>query len=397
MKKTWIGFAIACIIAIMCACGGNNNSNNHSEGTKFNPVSTSDSEDADREAKLAAKRTAYQSKSSEYAEMLEFEGKIKLTALVPEEDGLSTSEMKLIESKLIQMSTANGVGGLGGSPRFVLAPEVTVLSKDVTSTAPPKHLLNYDITFYVADIVSGTVFATENIQIKGVGESDARAFIAAFKNLNVKDARFQKFIKTAQEKILAYYKAHGGDFLKEADMLAAKGDYAQALAVLASIPTEAEPYYAEAVKKAEKYFQKYLDDECGVALAMMKSSLGGSFSGEFNETAMNYYAMIPAKGSCKAEADAVYKQYMDGLDAEKRHNWEREEKEWQSQMKQQDADNAFRAQKEELKARVEISANECLLDKYKKDANYNKLPWIRKVTHLGDRDPFDGYKPKKGC
>ena len=66
-------------------------------------------------------------------------------------------------------------------------------------------------------------------------------------------------------------------------------------------------------------------------------------------------------------------------------------------MAQQNADNAFRAQEAELKARVEMSANDCLLDKYKKDAGYNKLPWIRKVFHLGDLDPFDGYKPKKGC
>lgn len=395
MKKIWIGVAVACITVIMCACVGNNNS--QSEDAKLKSVSTSDSKDAEREAKLAAKRAAYQSKSSVYAEMLEFEGKIKLTVLVPEEEGLSTSEMKLIESKLIQMATANGVGGLGGSPRFVLAPEVTVLSKDVTSTAPSKHILNYDITFYVADIISGTVFASENIQIKGVGESDARAFISAFKSLNVKEARFQKFIKTAQEKILAYYKVHGGDFIKEADMLAAKGEYAQAIAVLASIPTEAEPYYTEAVMKTEKYFQLFLDDECGVPLAMMKSSLGGTFTGEFNETAMNYYAMIPAKSSCKAEADAVYKQYMDGLDAEKRYNWEQKEKVWQSKMKQQDADNAFRAQKEELKARVEMSANDCLLDKYKRDASYSRLPWIRKVIHRGDKDPYDGYKPKSGC
>lgn len=389
MKKIWILLLTACILATFCSC--------NSSGTKFNPASDNDSADADRETKLAEKRTAYQSKSSEFAEMLEFEGKIKLTVLIPDEEGLSTSEMKLIESKLIQMATANGVGGLGGSPRFVLAPEVTILSKDVTSTAPPKHLINYDITFYVADIVSGTVFATENIQIKGIGESDTRAFINAFKSLNVKDTKFQKMIQTAQEKLLTYYKTHGGEFIKEANMLAAQGDYAQALAVLSSIPTEAEPYYDEAIKLSENYFQKCLDDDCGIALAMMKSALGKTFSGEFNETAMNYYAMIPAKGGCKTEADAVYQQYIAGLDAEKKHNWEKEEKEWQAKMKQQDADNAYRAQKEELKARVEMSANDCLLDKYKNDASYNRLPWIRKVTHLGDKDPFDGYQPKKGC
>ena len=46
--------------------------------------------------------------------------------------------------------TANGIGGLGGNPRYVLAPEVNLLKKEVTSTAPVRHLITYDITFYVA-------------------------------------------------------------------------------------------------------------------------------------------------------------------------------------------------------------------------------------------------------
>ena len=30
-----------------------------------------------------------------------------------------------------------------------------------------------------------------------------------------------------------------------------------------------------------------------------------------------------------------------------------------------------------------------LLKKYKKDHEYDKLPWFRKLVHLGEWDPFD--------
>ena len=45
--------------------------------------------------------------------------------------------------------------------------------------------------------------------------------------------------------------------------------------------------------------------------------------------------------------------------------------------------------KAELEANVAIDGQTELLDKYKKDAEYDKLPWLRKLVHLGEWDPFD--------
>jgi len=78
-------------------------------------------------------------------------------------------------------------------------------------------------------------------------------------------------------------------------------------------------------------------------------------------------------------------------------DWEQSEKEWTQKVNQSNSDNEFRKLQEELKAKIAIEGNVCLLDKYKKDANYNKLPWLRKLIHLGDYDPFDGNKINKNC
>ena len=370
----------------LVACGGNKKPQ---QNIAFNPGASPEQKvDEDREAKIAAKKAAFNAAQDPMENLTAFEGKIKLTVMVPDEN-LSVEAAKQLESKLIQMVTANGIGGLGGNPRYVLAPEVNLLKKEVTSTAPVRHLITYDITFYVADIILGTVFASSNIQATGVGDSETLACLAAFNDLKPTDAKFQQMLSDAQDKIVAYYQEHGTELINEAKMLSAKGDYAEAMALLGSIPTEVGDVYESAILLMDELLPKYLENECGLILSQFQAALGNQKNG-VNKEAMAYYAMIPANSSCKAEADAAYKEYKAQLSAEDQREWDRESAQIQS-------DNEFRKLKTELEAKIQITGNQCLLDKYKKDAAYDRLPWIRKVVHLGDHDPFDGYKPNKDC
>lgn len=385
MKTTKV-VLLSVIAMSLIACGGNKKPQ---QNIAFNPgASPEQVEDADREAKLAAKKAAFNAAQNPMEDLLTFEGKIKLTVMVPDE-GLTTAEAKQLESKMIQMVTANGIGGLGGNPRYVIAPEVNILKKDVTSTAPVRHLIKYDITFYVADIILGTVFGSSNAQVTGVGDSETLAFLAAFNDLKPTDAKFQQMLSDAQGKIVTYYQEHGAELVNEAKMLSAKGDYAEAMALLGSIPSEVGDVYESAIQLMDELLPKYLENECGLILSQFQAALGNQKNG-VNKEAMAYYAMIPANSSCKAEADAAYKEYKAQLSAEDQREWDRESAQIQS-------DNEFRKLKTELEAKIQITGNQCLLDKYKKDAAYNRLPWLRKLVHLGDHDPFDGYKPNKDC
>lgn len=384
MKTTKILLLSALTIALM-ACGNKKPQQN----IAFNPGASPEQKvDEEREAKIAAKKAAFNAAQDPMENLTAFEGKIKLTVMVPDEN-LSFESAKQLESKLIQMVTANGIGGLGGNPRYVLAPEVNLLKKEVTSTAPVRHLITYDITFYVADIILGTVFASSNIQATGVGDSETLAFLAAFNDLRPTDAKFQQMLSDAQDKIVTYYQEHGAELVNEAKMLSSKGDYAEAMALLGSIPAEVGEVYENAIQLMDELLPKYLENECGLILSQFQAALGNQKNG-VNKEAMAYYAMIPANSSCKAEADAAYKEYKAQLSAEDQREWDRESAQIQS-------DNEFRKLKTELEAKIQITGNQCLLDKYKKDAEYNKLPWLRKLVHLGDHDPFDGYKPNKDC
>lgn len=367
------------LAVVLVACGGNKKPQ---QNIAFNPgASPEQKADEERDAKIAAKRAAFNAAQNPMDNLDAFEGKIKLTIMVPDE-GMSIAEAKELESKMIQMVTANGIGGLGGDPRYVIAPEVNILKKEVTSTAPVRHLVTYDITFYVADIVLGTIFSSSNYKVTGVGDSETLAFLAAFKELNPTDVKFQQMLQTAQEKIVSYYQEHGNEIIQQARMLAAQQKYAQSMALLGAIPTEVGDIYEEAIKQMNEILPKYLESECNIALSQFKAALGSQQNG-VNKEAMAYYAMIPANSSCIKEANELLKAYKAQLSAEDARQWERES----AQIK---ADDEYRKLQTELEAKIQITGNKCLMDVYKKEAAYNKLPWIRKMVHLGDHDPFDG-------
>jgi len=164
---------------------------------------------------------------------------------------------------------------------------------------------------------------------------------------------------------------------------------AKAMAMLGSIPAEVGDIYEQAIEEMDKLLPKYLEDECSLVLSQFKAALGTQMNG-VNKEAMVYYAMIPANSPCKEEANEALDAYKAHLSAEDARQWDRESEQIRS-------DNAYRELQEELSAKVQITGNECLMDAYKSQASYNRLPWIRKVFHLGSIDPFDGYSPQRGC
>lgn len=358
---------LSIIASLLTACGSKSASNN----------SSNEMSDEERQARIEEKRREYNGAKSATENLSDYQGKIKLTVLMPSESGLKESDLKKLETKVMQIVTSCGIGGLGGDPRYVFAPIPELKKKDVTSTAPVRYTVDYGITFYVADMVTGTVFGSEEITVKGIGDSDELATINAFDQIKP-DSRFQNMLKDAENKIVTYYQEHGEEFIQEAKMYIAQEKYAQAMAVLGSIPSQATDFYAQAIKMMTEITPLYLAKESNLAMSQMKAALASAENGDFTE-AMQYYALIPNDSPLKAEADKLVSNYK--ADANQKEIAKAEQERFNA----------------ELQAKIQMTANKCLLDKYKKDAAYNRLPWIRKVLYLGDHDPFDGYTPEEGC
>ena len=188
-------------------------------------------------------------------------------------------------------------------------------------------------------------------------------------------------------------------FIQEAEAQAKIRNYDAALTILNNIPPEAKTCYPKMLNKKSEYFQQTLNNNCQSLLASMKAELGKSndpSASGFNESAMAYYQMIDRQSSCYKEAEVIYQSYLKKLNPKGQRDWQFQMQQYQDKIKKLERDDQFRKDssmanfdylkhKDEMMAKAEAEGNKKLLQKYQ----YDELPWLRKVFHLGKYDPFD--------
>ena len=316
-------------------------------------------------------------------------GDIRFTPLVPPYPDLGKEGVVLIENKINSIVSKFGITGNVGNPAFVIIPAINITSKNITATAPTMFANKYDVTFYTANILDGTIFSSASFSFKGVGESPLKAFINGLEGSNIKEQDFIKMLSDGKEKALKYFETNCSSILQEAKNEAAQKNFPQALLILKTIPKEVNCYKSTEVL-IEKYFKSNNAENCSQLLSQMKAELGNeSQIGNFNPTAMSYYAMIPMDAPCYKEAQSTYNSYLKKLDPNVKQKWLNDEREFNLRKDKQENDHTYEMTKAELESKTAIEGQTALLDKYKKDAEYNKLPWLRKLVHLGEWDPFD--------
>jgi hypothetical protein len=324
--------------------------------------------------------------------------KIKLSPYIPDYKGFLEEEKAMLSSRLNSAIAEVGYGGEGSNPRFIIGPAITILSSEVTPGAPTLYSIKYEINFLVADIIDETVFASYTTQFAGVGQSHIKSFINGFNNVNLKTSEFYSFLKKAEQKISEYYSINCEKFLLQADAEIKDRNFDAAYTILKNIPAEAGDCFKKAQAKRELVFKNYIRSNCNDILLKMKGELGkmnDQTGSGFNDEAMAYYSLIDKESPCYSEAEKIYQGYLKGLKPAQKRDWELKIKQMEQQMNYRtdslNATNAFNLKMKELEVQSEIQGNKALLDKYKEDYYYDRLPWLRRIFHLGKLDPFDGY------
>ena len=141
-------------------------------------------------------------------------GRIVLNTFLGKVEGVPEGALKLLNNKLSQIASGNGMGGSQSFPRFVISADIDVLTKDITPTAPPKTALTLGVTLYIGDGIEGTVFASEYLELKGIANNETKAFIQSFRPLNPRNKKFNEFIENGKKKIIEYYNSKCDFILK---------------------------------------------------------------------------------------------------------------------------------------------------------------------------------------
>src|SRR5574344_1750815 len=109
--------------------------------------------------------------------------KIALSSYVAENCGVPVASLKILESKQTNIITTNGFGS-EINQRFILTSRVNILSEDITETTPTMYAYKLSFDLFIGDGLSGTIFASTQVEAKGVGPTKDKAFLQALKALN---------------------------------------------------------------------------------------------------------------------------------------------------------------------------------------------------------------------
>ena len=333
--------------------------------------------------------------------VLAFVGQVKLNIMLPE--NLSGNSKNVLHNKMVSMTSVNGVGSVDASPILCIIPTFAEMNHDITATVPAKHKVKYDFNVWVANLETGEVFGSAQQELLGIGDSEELAFGNAVSAISPNDNKWQEMLKTAQDRIIEFYNNNGDRLIKEAQGYLAVNEYSRAMLILNNIPMACGDVYDRALEVKNEVLDKYFQNDAASLISKMKTYLASPRDDEngFSHDFLALYAMVPPNSKAKAEADALYAEYVKSLDDFARKNMEKKQREWEAEQKRLDREaeiriaevnakaqaeqNAYELTmyKEKMAAEVAIQSKEQLLEKYKKDANYSKLGKVWKLFYIG--------------
>lgn len=243
-------------------------------------------------------------------------GRIAIAAVVPDEAGIPAGAQRMLQNRLNQVATLNGLGATAGS-QFAILPMVSIISQDVTPTAPPMIALNIEITLYIVDAKSQTIFSQTTIPLKGVGNTEDRAYTQAINNINPRHGQFRGFVEKGKEKIVEYYNSQCDVIISSAKALAGQKKYDEALFTLLSVPDVSRECHDKCLAISIDIYQEYADQQCNQYLSAAKAAWAGK---ELSKVEENLGKITPDMG-CYPEAEQLLAQITSAVEAEGAGAW----------------------------------------------------------------------------
>jgi hypothetical protein len=180
-------------------------------------------------------------------------------------EGIPDEAQSILLNKMENILTQNGIIK-GINSMFILTANSNVLTKEITATVPQMYVYEFQITYFIGNGIDGNLFASKSYSIKGIGTTEIKAYIDAFKNISTKNNDLSDIISKAKVKIVEYYNSKCDVILVEASKLEKLNRYDEALYKLTSIPETCSACYSKSIAKAELIYKKAIDFDCKTKL-----------------------------------------------------------------------------------------------------------------------------------
>lgn len=264
-------------------------------------------------------------------------GKICIAVCVPDNSNIPADAKGYIESKLEDIVSNNGMADRI-TDRFVITTKVNVVRKDVMPTNPVRVSEEYEVKFVIGDVVENKIYATTTVHAVGIGVTEAKAYIQAFRSIKASNPAIQSMIDDAKRGIIEYYTNNCPAIQMEAERMSSSQNYEQAIATLVAVPNVCEECFMQSQKKAIEIFNTMINKEGLELIHKAQSAWYVKEDYACAEKALDYLMQVNPLAECRKEADILAKKIDRKLRADEaaaaRVAAEKEKREWEFKMRQ---------------------------------------------------------------
>ena len=304
MKKLFLMITVA---AMMFSCGNStNNTAKNSTQKKFNPQQkTSKLSDSEKEAAISKKRSSLAAITID--EAVKMQG-VKFSILPPAaNEELSLNASDKLCNKMIQIAAQNGISGLCTNPVLAMVAQVNRTESGMTNTIPQRAVVKYEITYYCGNMITNDIYASCKQSVTGVGPNFDEAAEKALDEVENNKQMSDMFSKASERAIDWYSATNSVKSLVEEYI--AERNYALALALLNSVPIQADSTYAYASQRSATVTHMLFEENATELLVEMQSMIAQ------NDTCYNpevgaIFKLISPRTIAYGEAKGCFNQYV---------------------------------------------------------------------------------------
>lgn len=223
---------------------------------------------------------------------------IHITPFMPDEIvNAYPDAAKVLESKLNNILSSNGIKTQMGDSRFILTGNWIPETKDVVGSAPTQIAYTLNINLYIGDGEDGTKYISETFRVKGVGTTEEKAHLAAIRNLQSSNQRISVFVQKGKERIISYYEQNKENIMASINSLITKEDYDEAVYQLCLIPMECS-YYADVQSQINDVFQRIIDNKSEPIFTEAKTLWAANQNANGASQVIDLVSQIDPNASC---------------------------------------------------------------------------------------------------
>lgn len=276
-------------------------------------------------------------------------GRIILNTYLSEKIELPLDAKNLLTTKLNQIASNNGMGGSQVNPRFIITANVNVGTKDIIAGPPLMIAQNVEVTLFVGDAITNTIFSSTTLSLKGVGTNENKAFIEAIKTINTNNKEVIAFLENGKNKIIDYYTTQCDFILKQSNTLAEQFKFEEAIYQLMLVPETCKDCYFKSKDAANEIFKKKIESDCTEKVKQAKLIWASENNEHGAQKASEIMISIIPSDNCRDEINKLSDEIKKKLQADQQKKYD---------FKMLEMQKKYETEQKRLEAQREIAVEE---------------------------------------